>query len=405
MKKHLMICFLFVQVSLSLAQTSFHYKRKLAPIEKEGWYSVVLPVDLFQHITNGYSDIRIIQINEKDSVEIPYLLRIKNDEISEGFIDLPVINQSKKDEKLYLTFKLNKGQEVNYIDLQFAEENYNGYVQLEGSNDQKEWFELVNHQRILAIKNNTVDFQFSTLNFPLTNYKFLRAAISNDKPLTFQGASFRTKTVKSGSFHTITPRLTTKQHKKEKQSTVEMGLNEYQPVSKVSINIKSQGDYYRSFTLETLRDSAQAPNQTWTYYYEPLVNGYLTSIEPNDFQFDVINARKLKLTIYNEDNAPLAIESITVSGPHVELVSQLKPGSTYLFYGNEQLSPPEYDLVHFTEQIPVELNEVVLEPEEKLIADKEKESPLMESKLWLWGAMVLIIGLLGFATLKMMSKK
>ncbi|PZR30395.1 MAG: DUF3999 domain-containing protein, partial [Azospira oryzae] len=166
-----------------------------------------------------------------------------------------------------------------------------------------------------------------------------------------------------------------------------------------------QGDYYRSFTLETLRDSAQAPNQTWTYYYEPLVNGYLTSIEPNDFQFDVINARKLKLTIYNEDNAPLAIESITVSGPHVELVSQLKPGSTYLFYGNEQLSPPEYDLVHFTEQIPVELNEVVLEPEEKLIADKEKESPLMESKLWLWGAMVLIIGLLGFATLKMMSKK
>ncbi|PZR27625.1 MAG: hypothetical protein DI538_25490, partial [Azospira oryzae] len=197
MKKHLMICFLFVQVSLSLAQTSFHYKRKLAPIEKEGWYSVVLPVDLFQHITNGYSDIRIIQVNEKDSVEIPYLLRIKNDEISEGFIDLPVINQSKKDGKLYLTFKLNKGQEVNYIDLQFAEENYNGYVQLEGSNDQKEWFELVNHQRILAIKNNTVDFQFSTLNFPLTNYKFLRAAISNDKPLTFQGASFRTKTVKS----------------------------------------------------------------------------------------------------------------------------------------------------------------------------------------------------------------
>ncbi len=405
MKKSLTICFIFIQVYMALAQASFHYKRKLAPVEKEGWYSVVLPADLFQHLTNSYSDVRMLQVNEKDSVEIPYLLRIKNDEISEGFIDLEVLNKSKKDGKLYLTFKLNKGQEVNYLDLKFEEENYNGYVKLEGSNDQKEWFELVNHQRILAIKNNTVDFKFATLNFPLTDYRFLRAAISNDKPLTFEGASFRTKTVKSGSFNIITPRLTTAQHKKEKQTTVEMSFADYQPVSKVSIRINSQGDYYRSFSLETLRDSAQAPNQTWTYYYEPLAHGYLTSIEPNDFQFDVINAKKLRLTIFNEDNAPLNIESISLSGPHIELVSQIKPGNNYLFYGDETLPLPEYDLVHFTDQIPQELNTLAVETEEKLIADKEKGSPLMESKLWLWGAMIVIIGLLGFATLKMMAKK
>jgi hypothetical protein len=184
-----------------------------------------------------------------------------------------------------------------------------------------------------------------------------------------------------------------------------LSLADYQPVSKVSVRINSQGDYYRSFSLETLRDSAQAPNQTWTYYYDPLANGYLTSIETNDFQFDAVNAKKLRLTIYNEDNAPLNIESISASGPHIELVAQLKPGNNYLFYGNETLTMPEYDLVHFTDQIPAELNNIALEGEEKLIADKEKGSPLMESKLWLWGAMLLIIGLLGFATLKMMAKK
>ena len=405
MIKNLIVFLFFVSTCVCLGQTSFHYKRKLAPIQKEDWHAVVLPIDIFQHINNNYSDVRILQVNEKDSVEIPYLLRINNDEVSEGFLNLEVLNKSKKDGKLYLTFKLHKGQEVNYLDLTFEEENYNGYVKLEGSNDQKDWFELVNHQRILSIKNTNVNFQFSTLHFPLTNYRFLRAIISNDKPLTFQSASFRTKTVKAGLFYIITPKLNTLQHKKEKQMVIEMNLINYQPVSKVSIKVNSQGDYYRSFSLETLRDSAQAPNQTWTYYYEPLTTGYLTSIESNDFQFEVVNTRKLKLTIYNEDNAPLTIESVTASGPQIQLITQLKTGSNYLFYGDETLSPPAYDLVHFTTHVPEILNILATEAEEKLIADKQKGAPLLENKLWLWGAMILIIGLLGFATLKMMSKK
>lgn len=403
--KNLIILPLLILSASCFGRQDFHYKRRLAPVEKEGWYNLILPVDVFQHVNSNYSDLRLLQITEKDSTEIPYLLKIKNDDVSEGFLNLEVLNKSTRDGKLYLTFKLNKGLEVNYLDLSFEEDNYNGYVKLEGSNDQKEWFELVNHQRILSMQNNMINFQFATLNFPLTNYHYLRAAISTDKPLTFKSASFRTRKIKEGSFYTTAPKLVTSLLKKEKQTVIEMNLPVIQPVSKASIQIQAQGDYYRAFSLEMLRDSAQAPNQTWTYYFEPLISGYLTSIEPNQFQFEPVNSKKLRLIIYNEDNAPLKVQSITIAGPYIELTSQLKPGANYLFYGNENLTPPTYDLIHFTNQIPDTVKIISADIEEKLFVDQPKASPLLENKLWLWGAMALIIGLLGFATLKMISKK
>ncbi len=328
-----------------------------------------------------------------------------NDEISEGVMSLQVLNKSTKDGKLFSTFKLDKDQSVNYLDLDFEEKNFNAYVKFEGSNDQKEWFELVNRQRILSIQNQDLDFESLSLNFPLTNYHFLRATISSDKKLTFNEATFRKKEITKGKFLNIKPITKLTQDKKNKQTISEITFPEYQPVSKLSININQEGDYYRSFSLEVLRDSSQSPNKAWQYYYEPVFSGVLTSIEFNKFEFDAITAKKLKLTVNNADNAPLKIDGINFDGPRVELLTKLNPGENFLFYGNSLINAPSYDLVHFENQIPDSLSIIQLEKEEKLSPEKEKVSPLLENKIWLWIAMGAIIALLGFATLRMMSKK
>lgn len=405
-KNLLIILFFTIQLSVCFGQSSdFAYKRKLAPVQKEEWYAITLPVDVFKKLQPGYPDVRLYQFNGKDTTEIPYLIKVKNDEVSEGVISLPVLNKSTKDKSLYLTFQLNRDLSVNYLDLNFEEKNFNGHVRLEGSNDQKEWFELVNSQRILSIQNQDIDFKASTLNFPLTNYKFLRTSISSDKKLTFEDATFRTKEVKVGSFTEIKSSQSITQDKKSKQTIAEINLNEFQPISRLSVKVNQSGDYYRSFALESLRDSIQSPNKKWQYNYEPVFNGYLTSIEPNNFEFNVISAKKLKLTIYNADNSPLKIEGISASGPQVQLIAKLSTGDNYLFYGNSRAYAPSYDLVHFEDQIPDSLTSVSLDKEEKLIPEKAKVSPLLENKLWLWIAMGAIIALLGFATIRMMGKK
>jgi Protein of unknown function (DUF3999) len=405
-RNSLSILLLFISACCLGQASKFNYRRKLSPITKEGWHSISLPSEIFKQINSAYTDVRLYQIDETDTLEVPYLMKVQTDEVNEATISLPVLNKSTKDGKLFLTFRLNQNQSVNYLDLRFEEDNFNGYVKIEGSNDQKEWFELVSRQRILSIQTSDINFSSLTLNFPPTNYTYLRTAISSDKPLTFTSASFRARQVKQGVFNDVKLSQAITQQKKEKQTVAELSLSDYQPVQKLSIQINHQGDYYRPFSLEALRDSSQAPNQSWIYYYTHVYSGYLTSIEPNEFEFPIALAKKLKLSISNADNPPLTIEKVTASGPKVHITAQLKAGTnTFLYYGNRLGSAPFYDLMHFRNNIPDSVSVIQLEAEEKLIIDKKKRSPLLENKLWLWIAMAAIIGLLGFATLKMMSKK
>lgn len=121
------------------------------------------------------------------------------------------------------------------------------------------------------------------------------------------------------------------------------------------------------------------------------------------FSLDAEQTSHLRLIINNLDNEPLKITGIDVDGPAVELIAEMEPGNTYLFYGNRGLSAPYYELKHFEEKIPTASAVATLGEEESIAAPQTKISALFENKFWLWGIMIVVIGLLGFFTLRMMK--
>ena len=115
----------------------------------------------------------------------------------------------------------------------------------------------------------------------------------------------------------------------------------------------------------------------------------------------------MRIEIENFDNRPLKIEGVTVKGYEHQLIARFtEPAKYYLVYGNPKANKPNYDISNFTENIPNTISALNLS-KEKTIDKKEvsKRSPLFENKLWLWGIMGLIICLLGWFTIKMISKK
>lgn len=382
----------------------FMYKRKLETVSTEGWSSVALPADIFSKVNSDYSDLRVYQIGN-DTLELPFLIRTKENEYSEEGVTLKELNKSKKDGKLFVTFELSKGQSVNYLNLSFEENNYNGFVTLEGSIDQQEWFEIIKDYRILSIHDQQVDFKATTLSFPQTNYRYIRAQIQTDLPTTFVSASFEKRSVVAGSFQTINHKINTNETKADKQTQFAITLDQYQPVNKIDFSFSHQQDYYRSFTIEALQDSAKTP-KGWNYYYETLHSGYLTSLRENEFEFATTSTRQLRVTVYNADNLPITLSKLTVSGPRVEIILPLKPADNYfLFYGNKNVNSPSYDLVHFKDQIPTTFNPLGLLGEEVIGQKPETNSPLLENKMWLWLAMGLAVAVMGYFTLKMMKAK
>ncbi len=381
---------------------SFNFKRKIEGVTMPGWYSLPLPVGI-PGSANQFHDIRIYNLTDSDTLEVPYLLKIQEDAVSEKNISVPVLNKSIRDGKLYVTFEIPTGERANYLHLEFTEKNFDGHASIEGSNNQKEWFSILNQRRILSIKDEAVDFNFTTLYFPLSIYRFLRVSVEANTLLTFLSATVKRRETKYGATNKIPLTWTEKNNKKDKQTVIDIPFSQTQLFSSLKMNVSNEGDYYRSFELDVLTDSAKS-QKGWQYYYENVTRGYLTSADTNAFTFPYHVAKRLRLTINHADNPPLSIKQIEACGPNVLLISKISPGENYLFYGNRSVDAPSYDLKYFEENIPIDLAPLSLGAEEDIRKPAIRSHPLFEKKLWLWGAMGLVILILGFFTLRMLKK-
>jgi hypothetical protein len=387
--------------SLYAQRNDFSFKRKVTAVQREGWHAITLHPEIFIHCNRDLGDLRLYTITGKDTTAVPYLLKKRITEVREQEAELAAINKSKKGDELYMTFELPKDLKVNFISLDFEETNYFAFVTIEGSHDKKEWFQVRENQRIFSLDNSVDSYEYSLVNFPIADYKYLRVRVRSDKKLTFERAVFRHQQVKEGKYNIIPSAWTTKEVKSTRQSVIDISLRHYQPLGNLRIETDNSNNYYRYCEIAVLTDSIKT-EKGWVKNYMTINEGYLTSYMPNEFSLKDHQARELRLTINNLDNAPLKITGVKVDGPVVELIANIKP-DTYLFYGDRLLSAPVYDLTYFEEKIPAVPANATLGQEESISAPPTKISALFENKFWLWGIMIAVIGLLGFFTVRMMK--
>ena len=388
----------------SSAQSSFQFRRTIDGVQEPGWYSLTLPDDIFADLNRDLSDLRMYSTNAGDTVENPYLLKVDYDVLTSEKVALKVLNKSYSQGTLYLMFELDAGQKVNFLDLSFSETDYFAWATLEGSDDREKWFEILKDQRIVSVRKSSVDYTLSRINFPLTDYRYLRVAVKGDVPLTFQSASFQYNKVEAGQFHNIA--LEWKNHfdKKIRQTFIDIRLQHYVPVSSIALSVDNALDYYRPLKIEFVADSFRT-DKAWMRSYRTLYEGHLTSFRPNEFSFPWQLARDIRIVISDFDNAPVSIKAISASGPETNLISYLKPGTNFILYGADAVRPPAYDLAYFENKIPDSLSTAMLQPAEDVTITTHQDRPLFESQWWLWSVMVLMIGGLGLFTVKMMKQK
>jgi hypothetical protein len=381
----------------------FNYKREIGPIPHEGWFSIILPDDIFGHLNTRFSDLRLYRLAE-DTLEIPYLLKIQENELTETVTPLTVLNKSQKAGILYFTLELGSKQNVNHITLSFKEENYNAFVTLEGSDNQKDWFELSVGNRILSIHDDGVEYAVSTVNFPLSNYNFFRVTVKSDTLLTLARASLKNQTIKKGIINELAQTWKVQHDHKVKQTYITIKLRNAIPVNQLNLQAENDGDYYRNLSIAYVYDSSQSP-KGWVKFYNTISTGYSTSFSPNAFVFPYVVAREFRITINNLDNIPLKIKNIELLGPQVELLARLQPAKISLYYGNSALRHPSYDLIHFQKNIPDSVGVLSLDVEEDIRQPAHHDEPLFGNQFWLWGIMGIMIAVLGFFTLRMIKTR
>lgn len=406
MIKRLFLIFMLTGFLANAQTDNFQFKRKLSGFENGKWVKIILPNEMFGKLNTNFSDLRIFGITaENDTVQAPYFLKRPKGKQSVKAVNFERINSSKDENGYYFTFKLTENQPINKIKLKFKNPNFNWKVSLEGSHNQQKWFSILEDYRILSIQNETVDYHFTTLDFPKSSYNYFRVFIKTKSKPEFVSARLDLKNETKPTYRNYTVNSFA-QKEKGKQTKIDIHLKQPVPVSYLKFQVNADFDYYRPIRLTYLSDSVKTVTG-WHYNYRSLTTGVLSSVEKNAFTFPSKIVQDLRITIDNADNSPLNIKTAQVKGFVHQLIARFPEKADYfLAYGNPKAHKPVYDIARFKNKIPHNLQTLKL-GEEIRVADKKQSTrtSLFTNKYWLWGIIIAIVLLLGFLTIGMMRKR
>jgi hypothetical protein len=385
----------------------YSYKRELKGV-KNSWHKLVLPNDIFEKISPNLSDLRIFGISEKnDTIEAPYLLTLKSEKQIKTYVYFKIINTSHNEKGYYFTLEVLNQEVINQLQLDFKQFNFDWRISLEGSNNQDEWFMIVDDYRILSIKNAETFYEYSKITFPNSQYRYFRILVKSLEKTELKSVKASYNTIEKGAFYDCNIKsLVIEEKKQEKNSEINIELSKRVPVSYLKIDVDASYDYYRPIMIKYVSDSVKTQNG-YVYNYRTLTNGTLNSIENNVFAFENTVVKKLKIIVNNQDNEPLKIKNIDVKGTIYNIdIRFTEPARYFLTYGNSNVYRPNYDIERFISKTPDTIASLTL-GEEQVIYKKptSNNAPLFQNKIWLWIIILLLVAILGWFSIKMMKSK
>jgi len=378
------------------------YSHELNSVENL-WHIIELDNEVLSKVQTDFSDIRILSVSETDTVEVPYFFKSNNTIVEQKGINFSVLNKSNIEDDYFFTIKLKEKKEINEIFLKFQQENFNWLIELQASQDQKDWFSILKDYRILSIQNSETDYSFTKLIFPKSDYKFFRIKIKSIKKPILKSVSLKNNLIYKKELKENNNSYVIKKDKKK--TIIEITLKDRIPISEIGLEFSDEIDFQRPIKMEYLVDSFKT-EKSWKYNYSNILNSYVSSLENNIFEFSAVFTNKIRLTINNYDNENLKIKSISTKSPKFRMIARFvhPENKHFLVYGNKEKDYPNYDLINFKENVPKELKLLKIGEQVKLLDGKIEPDSSIVQKWWLWLIIVVIIALLAYSTLGMLKK-
>lgn len=410
MKKHFIYSIIFLSALTSVAQIdSYSFKRQLNKVEKENYYTVLLSPEVIGRSKSDLSDIRIYNIANNDTSEVPFLMNWMGSNIKEVSIPFELINDTYNEKCCsYITLKFPKKQAINQIKLNVSDSNFDKSLKIEGSNDNKQWFTIKEHLRIVRFRTASEDYSYTTLNFNSSEFTYFRIKLDDDgspRINVTEAYAFENQLIegKYSDLKILGKKQT--ENKKEKTSEIIVDFPYSYLVNYITLKSNSKNDFYRNINIYGSNGSIKTEKGDIENWY--MINtSVFSSIENNTIYCNNSKTKKLKIEIINYDSEPIAIDDIKAFSEQCQLVANLPVSENlYLAYGKENDNAPNYDLIHFKDKIPNDLSNVDYGSEQVKIISINKPEQLIKSKVWLWVVMGVVLVIIGYFSFSMLKKE
>jgi hypothetical protein len=279
-------------------------------------------------------DLRIV----RSGVEVPYALRVYSGSAEQVEFSPDMLNKGRlANGDLQLTLDLGGHPKHSRFRIRTSDKNFNAHVRIETSDDARAWALARADGYVFDITQKDQHADGLTVDYPPSTRRYVRATLTGTvnvsnawiqyarevKPVRETEASLTPAAAEDPKEHTTT-------------ITADIGYAGL-PYDQVDLII-APGSFSRGADVETSDDANE-----WMSAGHGVV---LRSPEQESLGISIGEhwARYVRLTVHNQDNAPLSIRGVTLSGNMrtVEFPSSAA-GPYWIYYGNARAKRPSYD--------------------------------------------------------------
>lgn len=393
MKNKFFSVLLLLSVQIILCQER---SADLQTVAQNGFHSIVISPEIRSATGNNLDHLRIFDSKKN---EVPYQVFQKSNS-TKTYQSFEIVSKNAVSNKFTDVVILNKDLvKIDKISLKIANTDVAKRFSISGSNDEKNWFGLVDNQFINSLSDAQSTFVVREFSFPANQYKFLKFTFidKNSLPVNVLEAGSEALLKNSSTPTSLGGFTQIANNKKEtKQTIIRIEFKEPQVVDALKFDISAPNYFLRNATVSV--------PQTRTYkrrtenYSEVVSNFQLKSKTENTVQLPSVFSKEFIITIENQDNPVLKVDDISMYQNPVSILAELNQNEKYSITINPDWKTPHYDL----ESLGIDFNQNF--PEAKVgtlnrISQNEKaevEKTFWQKPLFMWICILFAIAIIGF---------
>ncbi len=382
---------------------------------------LILTPDIYDAVRPDLGDIRLVDAHGE---QVPYVLVKPKDTTEERKYELAVINRSTNaDRAAMVTLDFGKKVVKNSIEVMTRGNNFRRAVKVEGSNDNIEFFTLVEHAYVFAVTYNR---QFEQVDLQKNDYRYLRITVwpmatEEKNPVIDEVRAFKIE--KSfAERHPVQMALIEHSEDEKSNSSIYVYDVVYRrlPISEIEFDV-ADDSFYRYVTVEgrdaqtrevkVYSEDNRQRTKTVEVKWERIISSTIYRYTEANGQkrerlvLRIPSGRRvhryLKITISNYDDRPVVVKSASAKMiAHKIVFKNMDNVASTLYVGSESARTPGYDLGHrLSNPLQVKAKAAKLsgitdnplfgQAEEKPVAWTEKHKVLL---LIIMVMMVLVLG-------------
>lgn len=341
MKKVFNLLAVILGVSFIFAQ---NYQGSISSIKEGGMHQIVLSPEVISATRNNLDFIRIL---DSKNNEVPYIIH-NGGLVKSDFKPFTILSRSAVSHVATSVIISNENAtNLDHMTLKIANTEVNKVYSISGSNDQKEWFGLIDKQIISDLNEAGKTFTYKDFSFPLNNYKFLKFDFidKNSLPINILEAGLQHNSSEADQkteLQNFEQKITT--DKNTKQTVITITFPTPQLVDGIGFAIISPAFYQRDARI--LINKSRVYKRKREEYKEELASFQIKSNTSNQFSFSGLFTKELVIEIYNQDNPSLEIKKISLFQTSQKILADLKANENYTLKIDPKLTAPQYDLVN-----------------------------------------------------------